>query len=214
MPCAEPAPKPDSYDLMREVFGCPVVQEFGGVDFGQVGMKMDQQPFEIFPDQNILEALPEANGPSTRGAALVTPLYQRYTPLIRYRQGDFIDGVDRLESGHVRTFQTLAGRVNDMVELADGRRIHSVAFLHCVHHEPLVLNAQLILDDGGIQLRLVTAPNFGSDCERRIRHQLGQLSPLLSEIPFVRMQDVETSMAGKRRWFADKRTATREPPVR
>ena len=206
MPCAEPAPKPDSFELMRQVFGCPVVQEFGGVDFGQVGMKVDEQPFEVFPDQNILEAIPDAADSGSRGAAVVTPLYRRYTPLIRYRQGDMIDGVKRLEHGHVSAFNILAGRVNDMVELSGGQRIHSVAFLHCVHQEPLVLNAQLRLDDGGIQLRLVVASDFDTSCEQRIRYRLGQLSPVLSRIPFVRVPDVETSIAGKRRWFVDCRT--------
>ena len=206
MPCAEPAPKPDSFELMRRVFGCPVVQEFGGVDFGQVGMKVDEQPFEIFPDHNILEASPDTDRSSEDGAAVITPLYRRYTPLIRYRQGDIIAGLDRLAHGHVRAFQTLAGRVNDMVALADGLRIHSVAFLHCVHQEPLVLNAQLKVDDGGIQLRLVTDASFDISCEQRIRYRLGQLSPVLSGIPFVRVPDVETSVAGKRRWFVDNRT--------
>ena len=48
MPCAEPAPKKDSFDLLGRVFGCPVIQEFGGVDFGHVGMKLGGEPFEVF----------------------------------------------------------------------------------------------------------------------------------------------------------------------
>lgn len=212
MPCAEPAPKPDTYGLMREVFNCPIIQEFGGVDFGQVGMKVDDQPFEVFPDQNILEAIPPDSNDTQSGAAVVTTLYRRYTPLIRYRQGDLIEGVRRLKHGHVTTFRALAGRANDMVELSSGRQIHSVAFLHCVHQEPAVLNTQLVLDASGVQLRIVTASGFDAACERRIRHRLGQLAPELEDIPFVLAPDVETSVAGKRRWFVDKRA--RGPSVK
>jgi len=206
MPCAEPAPKPDSFDRLRAVFRCPVVQEFGGVDFGQVGMKVDDQPFEVFPEHNILEAAPEADAASARGAAVVTTLYRRYTPLIRYREGDVLGGVKRLPHGHVPRFDSLEGRINDMVELSDGSRVHSVAFLHCVHEEPSVLNAQLVIEDSGASLRLVAADSWNITCETRIRHRLGQLSPSLAGIPLQKVADLETTVAGKRRWFVDKRS--------
>lgn len=207
MPAAEPAPKPDTFALFREVFGCPVVQEFGGVDFGQVGMKIDDQPFKIFPDHNILEAMPLPGEAPETNAALVTTLYRRYTPLIRYRQGDLIHGVRRLTHGHVTEFQSLAGRTNDLVKLTEDRYVHSVAFLHCVHQEKSILNAQLALYDTEIIMRLVTTAEYDSECEKRIRHRLGQLAPELASLRFQLVPDVETSIAGKRRWFVDHRAS-------
>ena len=205
MPAAEPAPRPDTYSLLRDVFRAPIIQEFGGVDFGQVGMKADEHPFEVFPDHNILEAIPSKGHPADTGDALVTTLYRRYVPLIRYRQGDVLRGVQRLEHGHVCAFAELAGRANDMVVLPGGTAVHSVAFLHCIHQEPAVLNGQLLIDDCGTTLRLVTTDDYDPACEVRIRHRFSQLDASLSRLRIERSGDLETSIAGKRRWFVDKR---------
>lgn len=206
MPAAEPAPRPDTYSLMRDVFRAPIVQEFGGVDFGQVGMKVDDEPFKVFPDKNLLEAIPSKGQPADTGDALVTTLYRRYVPMIRYRQGDVLQGVQRLEHGHVQSFAELAGRTNDMLDMPSGAVIHSVAFLHCIHQEPAVLNGQLLIDDSGATLSLVVRHDFDTGSEMRIRHRLVQLDSSLAKLPIQQVLDLETSIAGKRRWFVDKRT--------
>lgn len=206
MPCAEPPPKPDSLDLLRNAFGCPVVQEFGGVDFGQVASQYNDEPFIVFPDQNMIEAIPSDDADEGE-AVLVTSLYPRYLPLIRYRQGDLIEGVIRDSHGHVRSFQSLKGRINDMIHLTSGVEIHSVAIFHCIHQESSILNIQMVLEDAGPRLRLATlAGNIAEDVEARVRHRLGQVAPELARVPIESVADVETTRAGKRRWFVDKRS--------
>jgi len=269
MPCAEPAPREDSFALLGETFGCPVIQEFGGVDFGQVAMKFGDEPFEVFAEYNFLETAgsgeqgaesgeqrseirgrrPEvgdqrAEGdrktddrgrrPETRWqmsevnrsaaqigrkatkdrisetggeAALVTALYRRYLPLIRYRQGDVLGGCRKLEHGHVASFERLEGRINDMVSLPDGSSVHSVAVFHCIHQEPGVLNIQMVLEDAGPRILLARGEGYGAATEARIRQRLSQVSPLLAKAPIDVVDDVETNRAGKRRWFVDKRTS-------
>jgi phenylacetate-coenzyme A ligase PaaK-like adenylate-forming protein len=252
MPCAEPAPRPDSFALLAQTFGCPVIQEFGGVDFGQVAMKFGADPFEVFAEYNVLEGggpeetsgkvekfeggkveaevrseeLGVAGGEGgpvlqsfgvsvirsgrrsqTEGGeeAVVTALYRRYLPLIRYRQGDVLGGCRKLENGHVTYFERLEGRVNDMVELADGTSVHSVAVFHCIHQEPGVLNIQMVLEDAGPRILLAKGEGYGAATEARIRQRLAQISPLLQAAPIEGVVDVESSRAGKRRWFVDKR---------
>lgn len=202
MPCAEPAPKEDSFELLGKVFGCPVIQEFGGVDFGHVGMKLGDEPFRIFGEYNFLESAGEGYD------ALVTSLYKRYLPLIRYRQGDVLGGVHKLVHGHVARFEKLQGRVNDMVLLSDGTSVHSVAVFHCAHQETSVNNIQMILEDHEIRILLVTREGYGSDVESRIRHRLGQISPLLGKAKIEAVDDLMTTRAGKRRWFVDLRSNT------
>ena len=222
MPCAEPAPRDDSFELLGQVFGCPVIQEFGGVDFGHVGMKLGAGPFQVFGDYNFLETVEQSivdserrildskNGNtekfSQNGAALVTSLYRRYLPLIRYRQGDVLDGAQKSVQGHVMSFDKLHGRINDMVSLADGVSVHSVAVFHCTHQEPSVLNIQMILEDQGTKILLVTCDGHNAEAEFRIRHRLGQISPLLGKAKIEAVEDLVTTRAGKRRWFVDLRT--------
>ena len=297
MPCAEPSPKEDSFELLESVFGCPVIQEFGGVDFGHVGMKLGQDPFQVFGEHNLVEVEIEdkkgeafltttdqweidcqtqlrrserseskdtkstegdsglrlasqagavftnpsinelvrdcentsltrsASGPAdsedlklnsyklktpppeASGPALVTSLYRRYLPLIRYRQGDVLGEVQRLRHGHVSRFEKLHGRLNDMVELADGTTIHSVSIFHCTHQEPSVLNIQMVLEDSGPKILLVTRDGYNVEMEMRIRNRLKQIAPSLGETPIEYVADVETTRAGKRRWALDRRTS-------
>ena len=235
MPCAEPAPREDSFELLGRVFGCPVIQEFGGVDFGHVGMKLGEEPFVVFGEENFVElAEPpmaadlttenkkDSEGesgdlklnsyklktslPEALGAAFVTSLYRRYLPLIRYRQGDVLGGVRRLAHGHVASFERLQGRVNDMVLLEDGTAVHSVAVFHCTHQEPAVLNIQMILEDAGPKILLVTRGEIDAALEGRIRHRLGQIARLLAQARIERVEDLLTTRAGKRRWVLDLRT--------
>jgi phenylacetate-coenzyme A ligase PaaK-like adenylate-forming protein len=205
MSCAEPPPKADTFDVLRSAFACPILQEFGGVDFGHVAAKYDDEPFRVFPDLNVLEAEPAA-GESERGAAVVTTLYPRYTPLIRYRQGDLLGGVKKQEYGHVHEFDELAGRCNDVLEMLDGAAIHSVGLMHCFKEEDDVFNVQLVLTDGGPRFRLVVRSALAPAVELRIRARLRQLHGAFSEAAFDYVTDLTTTRAGKRRWFVDERS--------
>jgi phenylacetate-coenzyme A ligase PaaK-like adenylate-forming protein len=175
-----------------------------------VGMKLGEEPFEVFGEENFLEVASgekkAAAEPEAQGAALVTSLYKRYLPLIRYRQGDVLGGLSRLKHGHVASFQNLQGRLNDMVELSDGTAVHSVAVFHCTHQEPAVLNIQMVLEDSGPRILLVTKEKIDTELEGRIRHRLGQITPLLAQARIERVEDLVTTRAGKRRWVVDQRT--------
>lgn len=206
MPCAEPPPRQDTFELFHSVFGCPIVQEFGGVDFGHVGFKIDAEPYMLFPDLNILETESDAAEPDT-GAALVTTLYRRYVPLIRYRQGDVITGIQRDEQGLVTAFDEQIGRVNDMICLSDGSSVHSVAIVHCFKDEPSIYNVQLLLRDEGPAFSLVVHSPISTDVEQRMRNRLRQIHPQFEQASFSYVMDLATNLAGKRRWVVDQRTS-------
>jgi phenylacetate-coenzyme A ligase PaaK-like adenylate-forming protein len=207
MPASELPPKPDTFELLARVFNCPVVQEFAGVEFGQVAMKFGEEPFLTFPDLNYLETLPPEGADSVAEPVVLTSLHARYVPLIRYRQGDAISGVTRLANGHVRAFAKLEGRTHDVVQLANGEMIHSMAILHAIHQESAVLNIQLVIRDQGPALRLAVAGGLDPAVAQRIRHRLGQVSRLLAEAPIEPVADIPTTKAGKRRWIVDERSA-------
>jgi len=210
MPAAEPPPRADTFDLLRATFGCPLLQEFGGVDFGHVAFKIDSSPYVIFHELNLLEvdaALGEREGP-----ALVTSLYRRYVPLIRYRQGDTLSGVERdPDNGLVLTFAEQAGRVSDMVTMPDGTSVHSVALTHCFKDHACVLNVQMVLADEGYHFELVQSSPLEQATEEAIRHKLSQVHHSLKDTPLKRVDDLSLTRAGKRRWFIDKRS--RDPTL-
>jgi phenylacetate-CoA ligase len=203
---AEPVPRPDTRTRLEDLFNCPVVEEYGGAEFGQVAFSHGRGIFEVFSDLNLVETLP-ANDDDIGNPALITSLYDRYVPLIRYRVGDALVGSEHLPHGHVRRFAAVAGRINDAVFLNDGTAIHSVAFFHCIHQEDQVLAIQLMVADDGIDILLVTRGELREAMEARIRNRLRQLHPQLAASRFRYVDDLATTRAGKRRWFIDNRMA-------
>jgi phenylacetate-CoA ligase len=199
---AEAPPRPDSLELLEDHFGCPVVQEYGGAEFGQVAFKISRAPFETYGDLNFVETEPASGAEQP---LLITSLYRRYVPLIRYQVGDAVEGAQMLPNGHVARFDAMAGRVNDVIVLANGDAVHSVAVFHCVHQEN-VHNIQMVLRDDGVDLRLVSPETDRAPMEARIRARLAQVHPALATVRFHYLEDLETNRAGKRRWFVDHRT--------
>lgn len=203
---SEPAPRPDTFSMLEDLFACPVVQEYGGAEFGQVAFKVGEAPFHVYSDLNYLECHPSDRPGS--GGLLITSLYPRYAPLIRYVVGDAVEGGDLLPHGHIQNFQAVAGRVNDVLALAGGDHIHSVSIFHCIHQELSVHNIQMVLEDAGIEIRLISTlrGDGRNEMEARVRGRLKQVHPVLGKAQFRYVEDIETNRAGKRRWFVDRRS--------
>jgi phenylacetate-CoA ligase len=204
LPAGEMPPQPDSYPLLEQTFRCPVIEEYAGVEIGQVAMRGATGPFRVYDHLNYVETLPSTSG---EGEELVlTSLTGRYVPLIRYAPGDLVSGINRLGHGHVREFARVEGRTHDTVSLPGGVVLHSMAVFHCVHQESAVVNIQMALTDSGPRLRLVTKAAFEDECEHRIRRRLSDIAPQLRDVPIDIVADVATTRAGKRRWISDERT--------
>jgi len=205
---AEAPPRPDTIARLEDLFGCPVVQEYGGAEFGQVAFKRGSEPFRVYADLNHVETEPADPGDPSAEPLLVTTLYQRYLPLIRYRVGDGVSGPRRLSNGHVAAFDAVAGRINDVIELAPGEFIHSVAVFHCIHQEAGVYGIQMVVADNGIDILLIASPLDRPAMEARIRRRLAQVHRGLAAARLQYVDDLQPTRAGKRRWYVDKRTAS------
>jgi phenylacetate-coenzyme A ligase PaaK-like adenylate-forming protein len=205
---AEPPTRADSLEMMSDLFGCPVVQEYGGAEFGQIAFKVGDEPFRVYADLNYLECEKPRDQQSEK-SLLVTSLYPRYLPLIRYRVGDSVAGEKTMDHGHVCQFNSIAGRINDVIRLDDGDSIHSVAIFHCIHQEATIRNIQMVVSDLGIEIRLASTCTSDSQISDRIRTRLGEVHPSLLRANIVFVEDLETNRAGKRRWFIDERKEER-----
>jgi hypothetical protein len=121
-------------------------------------------------------------------------------------QGDRLESAQKLPNGHVHSFGSLRGRVNDVVSLKDGSVVHSVGILHCIHQETSVINVQLVLRDCGATVHLVVNHGYDEKVESTIRARLNRISPILGDAPIELVTDLQTTRAGKRRWLIDQRT--------
>jgi phenylacetate-coenzyme A ligase PaaK-like adenylate-forming protein len=204
---SEPPPRPDTTEMLEDLFGCTVVQEYGGAEFGQVAFKTGRERFRVYRDLNVVEAQPPLDGEPDAHPLLLTALYPRYLPLIRYRCGDTATGIHRWSNGHVDSFDAIGGRMNYVVQLSEGDGVHTLSIQHCVMGEAAVHNLQMVISDDGIELALVTSDPDRVSLESRIRQRLADVHPRLAGVSFRYVEDVATNRAGKRRWFVDQRSA-------
>jgi phenylacetate-coenzyme A ligase PaaK-like adenylate-forming protein len=210
---SEMPPKEDTFDLLARTFRCPVIQEYGGAEFGQVAINFGKDRFDVFGDLNYVDALPSEDGSVGACPIAITSLYRRYVPLIRYSVGDALVEPCFSDNHHVASFRRLAGRINDIIRMPDGAYVHSVAIFHCIHQELAVHNIQMVLRDTGIEVRLAASQGTLPDhVLTAIRSRLLQVHPALPLCALTVVPDVQTNRAGKRRWFIDERSNLQPDP--
>ena len=202
---AENLPRDDSKLLIEDFFGCPFVMEYGGVEFGSVAHNMPREHYRVYWWNQLVETLPERGTAASNAEPLVvTALYKRYFPTIRYRNGDEVRDVVKLDEGQVIRFGEVCGRHNDAITLNDGSEIHSVGLFHCIHQESEIFNIQLVIEQTGLRLLLI-ASNSDDGVVKRIRERLIDLNPALANCAIEFVPDLVTNRAGKRRWIVDAR---------
>ncbi len=129
--------------ILAETFGGGnTVQMYGSAEFGLLGFQTRTAPFFHLCHETSyfeLETGPAAEGAS--GALLVTDLYPRPCPLIRYRLGDSV--VFGQERG-LPVLRSVVGRENDLVRLPDGSLHGSPVFEMIMERRAEVLQYRIV----------------------------------------------------------------------
>jgi len=192
---AESFPRPESPQLIREVFGSPVAMEYGAVETGPMAHQDSTGIYRVFWKHFFLEAIlsPEITGAYE---LLVTTLYPRYFPLVRYRIGDLIlkgEGPDY----SLQTFKAVIGRCNDLVYLKNDKVIHSEAFAHALKDTPSLLGYQVSQCNGEIKLIYLAKEPMAETAVNEIRRRLTLIHTELGSISLERVEHLHQTLAGK-----------------
>ena len=106
------------HDFQREfiaaVFGCPVINEYGGAETGIIAYECPEHSLHIAAENLMIEVIKDGKpcAPGEFGEIIVTNLNNYIMPFIRYRLGDV---------GQFRAGQCACGRRLPMLELMIGR---------------------------------------------------------------------------------------------
>ena len=101
--------------IIEQAFGVKVVQEYGTTDAGLLGYECSSESMHI-PEENVFIEVNEA------GELLVTDMFNRTFPFIRYKVGDMAEVIESTcscGSGN-RIISKLMGRTNDVIKLPSG----------------------------------------------------------------------------------------------
>jgi len=126
---------PQQRQLIEEVFGVPVANEFGSRDIGFTAHQTPHGEMLLISESIILEVLDEAGqpvAPGKLGEAVATGLCSDAQPFIRYRTGDMVrmspQGCSDRRGLHV--LSEVVGRTTDFVVRPDGVVMHALAVIY------------------------------------------------------------------------------------
>ena len=116
---------PDVRALAEKSFGCPVRDRYGSMETSWVAWECPEGKYHAHSDQAIIEVVDERGETVPEGKSgrlLVTPLWRKAMPFIRYDLGDLGTAGGRCRCGRgLHVLRAIEGRDDDFIVLPSGR---------------------------------------------------------------------------------------------
>lgn len=128
---------PYQRDLIGQVFGVPVANEFGSRDMGFTAHETSAGQMLLMSESIILEVL-DGEGrpvkPGEAGEAVMTGLCSDAQPFIRYRTGDVLTlSEEQCREGRgLHVIESVSGRSTDFIVARDGTVMHALSVIYIV----------------------------------------------------------------------------------
>lgn len=194
--------------LMEAVFGVTVVNEYGASEVGLIAFENLNNEWIVNAEDLLVEILDEncnsvPNG--TEGRIVITSLYNKAHPMIRYDIGD--SGILSEQSTTKKPIlKKLIGRTNDVAILPDGKIVPGLTFYY--------VTKSIIEDTGSIKEFIInqTAPDsfkieyvsqktFSENQQQKILHAIETYVGKNLTVAFQRKDRLLRSKSGKLKQF-------------
>ncbi len=131
--------------LLEKQFGIPIVNEYGASELGLIAFQNPKGEWQVNAENLFVEVLDAnnqvvANG--NEGKIVVTSLYNKAHPIIRYEIGD-IGILDEKSTAKKPILKQLLGRTNDIAILPSGKKSPGLTFYY--------VTKSIIEDDGNVK---------------------------------------------------------------
>ncbi len=118
--------------LIESTFGVPVVNEYGASEVGLIAFENTEEEWIVNAESLFIEILDDDNRNlplGEEGRIVITSLYNKAHPMIRYDIGDTGTLAMHSTSKHP-VLLNLTGRTNDVARLADGKVVPGLTFYY------------------------------------------------------------------------------------
>jgi len=116
--------------LLEKTLGVPVINEYGASEVDLIAFQNQQGQWIVNAETCLVEIVDEQGNVlpyGQEGRIIVTQLYNKAMPFIRYEVGDY--GIlDPKSTPQKPILQKLIGRTNDVIKLPSGKRAAGMAF--------------------------------------------------------------------------------------
>jgi phenylacetate-CoA ligase len=194
--------------LMETQFGVPVINEYGASELGLIAFENQQKAFQINSETLFVEILDAENQPvpyGQEGRVVITALYNKAHPFIRYDLGD-IGVLSEKSSSKTPILKKLIGRTNDIAILPSGKKAAGLTFYY--------ITKSIIEDDGKVKefiieqdaldyfiIKYVSDETLSASKKDIIRHEMKNYLEDGIHIHFERHEALERSKRGKLKQF-------------
>lgn len=131
--------------LMEKQFGIPIVNEYGASELDLIAFENTKGEWQINSETLFVEILDENNQPvqnGKEGKIVITSLYNKAHPFIRYEIGD-VGILDEKSTFRKPILKKLIGRTNDIAILPSGKKSPGLTFYY--------VTKSIIEDDGNVK---------------------------------------------------------------
>jgi Coenzyme F390 synthetase len=194
--------------LLEERFRIPIINEYGSAELEIIALENPEGIWEINSETLFVEILDENNialPNGKEGKIVVTSLYNKAHPFIRYEVGDY--GVlDEKSTSRKQILKKLVGRTNDIAILPSGKKSPGMTFYS--------ITKKLFDDSGNVKEFVITQTKldtfeieYTSDAELT-DVEINKMKPVFSQFLeanlnyyFYRKDKIERSKSGKLKQF-------------
>jgi phenylacetate-CoA ligase len=131
--------------LMEKQFGVPIINEYGASELDLIAFENPDGEWQVNSETLFVEILDEQNKVvpyGTEGRIVITSLYNKAHPFIRYDIGD-VGILDEKSSFKKPILKKLIGRTNDVALLPSGKKSPGLTFYY--------VTKSIIEDDGNVK---------------------------------------------------------------
>ncbi|WP_406685339.1 phenylacetate--CoA ligase family protein [Seonamhaeicola sp. MEBiC1930] len=118
--------------LLENTLGVPIINEYGCAEVGLIAFNNVQKEWVINTEDLFIEILDSNNKPlpfGEEGKVVVTSLYNKAHPFIRYELGDF-GAISENSTPKKLILEKLVGRTNDFAILPSGKKAAGLTFYY------------------------------------------------------------------------------------
>ena len=194
--------------LMQSQFGVPVVNEYGASELDLIAFQNTEGEFQLNSETLFIEILDDLNKPvplGQEGRIVITSLYNKAHPFIRYDIGD-IGIISEHSTLKKPILKKLIGRTNDIAVLPSGKKAAGLTFYY--------ITKSIIEDDGNVKEFIIEQFTPAHFKISYISHQVltnAKVNLIKKEmenylesgidVTFERLEKIERSKSGKLKQF-------------
>lgn len=199
----------DDKKLMERQFGVPVINEYSAAELDLIAFENPNGEWQINSETLFVEILDDKNNPISlgkEGRIVITSLYNKAHPFIRYDIGD-IGSLSENSTIKNPILKKLIGRTNDIEILPSGKKAAGLTFYY--------ITKSIIEDDGNVKefiieqlaketfkISYVSVQELSEDKIKTIKTEMENYLEKGLDIQFERSKQLQRSKSGKLKQFS------------